>query len=105
MTCPHNNISLPTTSDPQTVCADCGAVIEDMVAATYTIDAVCDGYVEVTISGKHCYWIGFTTRIRDGVKLAIIGPEGRVIANRWGIDWKMMKADILAQFQRGETHG
>jgi hypothetical protein len=30
MTCTHDNISLPTTSDPQTVCADCGAVIETM---------------------------------------------------------------------------
>ena len=28
MTCPHDNISLPTTSDPQTVCADCGQVLE-----------------------------------------------------------------------------
>ena len=27
MTCPHDNISLPTTSDPDTVCADCGAVV------------------------------------------------------------------------------
>ena len=27
MTCQHANISLPTTSDPDTVCADCGAVI------------------------------------------------------------------------------
>jgi len=28
MTCPHDNISLPTTSDPDTVCADCGAVLD-----------------------------------------------------------------------------
>jgi len=27
MTCPHENISLPTTGDPDTVCADCGAVL------------------------------------------------------------------------------
>ena len=28
MTCPHNNISLPTSADPDTVCADCGAVLD-----------------------------------------------------------------------------
>ena len=28
MTCPHANISLPTTSDPDTVCADCGEIIQ-----------------------------------------------------------------------------
>jgi len=28
MTCPHENISLPTTGDPDTVCADCGAILE-----------------------------------------------------------------------------
>ena len=27
MACPHDNISLPTTGDPDTVCADCGAII------------------------------------------------------------------------------
>lgn len=27
MSCPHDNISLPTTGDPDTVCADCGAII------------------------------------------------------------------------------
>ena len=25
---PHDNVSLPSTSDPQTVCADCGQVLE-----------------------------------------------------------------------------
>ena len=29
MTCPHNNVSLPSTSDPQTVCADCGQVLAE----------------------------------------------------------------------------
>jgi len=29
MTCPHDNISLPTSADPDTVCADCGAVLTD----------------------------------------------------------------------------
>ena len=29
MTCPHASISLPTTSDPDTVCADCGAVVSE----------------------------------------------------------------------------
>ena len=29
MTCPHDNISLPSTSDPQTVCADCGQVLAE----------------------------------------------------------------------------
>lgn len=28
MTCPHDNISLPTTGDPDTVCADCGEILE-----------------------------------------------------------------------------
>ena len=33
MTCPHDNISLPTTSDPDTVCADCGAILDpDQIA-------------------------------------------------------------------------
>ena len=29
MTCPHDNISLPTSADPDTVCADCGAALTD----------------------------------------------------------------------------
>ncbi len=29
MTCPHDSISLPTTSDPQTICADCGQVLAE----------------------------------------------------------------------------
>ena len=29
MTCPHDNISLPTSADPDMVCADCGAVLTD----------------------------------------------------------------------------
>ena len=27
MSCPHANVSLPTTSDPDAVCADCGSVV------------------------------------------------------------------------------
>jgi len=27
MSCPHDNISLPTTGDPDTVCADCGEIL------------------------------------------------------------------------------
>ena len=34
MTCPHENISLPTTGDPDTVCADCGAIINDNESGT-----------------------------------------------------------------------
>jgi len=38
MTCPHDNISLPTTSDPDTVCADCGAILNPDQIPKSTVD-------------------------------------------------------------------
>jgi hypothetical protein len=36
MACAHANISLPTTSDPDTVCADCGEILQDSSTAALT---------------------------------------------------------------------
>ena len=36
MTCPHANMSLPTTSDPDTVCADCGEILQNPSTAALT---------------------------------------------------------------------
>jgi hypothetical protein len=69
--CPHRNISLPTSGDPTTVCADCGGLVpstmELSIFSSRELDVVCgeirsdiaaEGVAEAcSLPGVElCYW-------------------------------------------------
>ena len=76
--CPHNNISLPTTSDPSAVCADCGADVPThmrvSIFASLTGGSALLGYLEPTDScgsindkaawGKCSEWVTYHPDLR-----------------------------------------
>lgn len=57
--CPHDNISLPTTSDPTSVCADCGAEVPASLLVSVFVDllghlGVRLGYFDHAIEDSQC---------------------------------------------------
>jgi hypothetical protein len=65
--CPHRSISLATTSDPEAVCADCGAVVsaqsesEGSMPVTYVVTKTAHG---VTVRKK----VENPTHLREQLK-------------------------------------
>lgn len=54
--CPHDNLSLPTTSDPTSVCADCGADVPPSVRVSIFVMPERAGFFEHAFDNDSEYW-------------------------------------------------
>ncbi len=78
--CPHDNISLPTTSDPTSVCADCGAVIPSSVRVSIFVEFATDspkrlGYFGHTVDNDEGAWRKCDVWLVHNPKLLFLGNQ------------------------------